>query len=114
MININKQLRVVLSGCLITVAGSSYAWSAETKAGQATYDKLCVSCHGADGKGNPAMAKALGEKGLNVVGKETKAKKDAELLKVIVEGAGKMPASGKSLNAQEQKDILSYTRSLAK
>jgi mono/diheme cytochrome c family protein len=114
MININKQLRVLLSGCLVTAAGSSYAWSAETKAGKATYDKLCVSCHGADGKGNSAMVKALGEKGLNVVGKDTQAKKDAELLKVIVEGAGKMPASGKSLNAQEQKDILSYTRSLAK
>ena len=89
-------------------------WSAETKAGKATYDKLCVSCHGADGKGNPAMAKAMGEKGLNIVSKDTQAKKDAELLKVIVEGAGKMPASGKSLSPQEQKDVLSYTRSLAK
>ena len=114
MIRINQQLRVLLSGCLITAAASSYAWSAETKAGKATYDKLCVSCHGADGKGNPAMAKALGEKGLNVVGKDSQAKKDAELLKVIVEGAGKMPASGKGLNPQEQKDVLSYTRSLAK
>ena len=114
MINGNKQLSVLLGGCLITVAAGSHAWSAEAKAGKATYDKLCVSCHGADGKGNPAMVKAMGEKGLNVVSKETQAKKDDELLKVIVEGAGKMPASGKSLNAQEQKDILSYTRSLAK
>jgi len=96
------------------MAASFSAWSAETKAGKATYDKLCVSCHSADGKGNPAMAKVMGEKALNVVGKETQAKKDAELLKVIVEGAGKMPASGKSLNPQEQKDVLSYTRSLAK
>ena len=114
MINGNKQLRVLLSGCLLTVTASSYGWSAETKAGKATYDKLCVSCHGADGKGNPAMAKAMGEKGLNIVGKDTQGKKDDQLLKVITEGAGKMPASGKNLSKQEQTDVLSYTRSLAK
>jgi mono/diheme cytochrome c family protein len=110
----NNQLKVLLGGCLIAVAASSYAWSAETVAGKATYDKLCVSCHGADGKGNPAMAKVMGEKALNIVSKEVQAKKDPELLKVIAEGAGKMPASGKGLNPQEQKDVLSYTRSLAK
>lgn len=110
----SKKLSVLVSACLLTVAGVATVWAAEAGGGKATYNKLCVSCHGADGKGNPAMAKALGEKGLNVVGKDTQAKKDAELLKVIVEGAGKMPASGKSLNPQEQKDVLSYTRSLAK
>ena len=61
-----------------------------------------------------ATHKALGEKGLNIASKETQAKKDAELLKVIVEGAGKMPASGKNLSKQEQADVLSYTRSLGK
>jgi len=114
MINGSKQLRVLLCGCVITLATGSTAWSADAKAGKATYDKLCVSCHGADGKGNPAMAKAMGEKGLNIVGKDTQAKKDADVLKVIVEGAGKMPASGKNLSKQEQADVLSYTRSLAK
>jgi mono/diheme cytochrome c family protein len=110
----SKKLAVLVSACLLTVAGAATAWAAEATGGKATYDKLCVSCHGADGKGNPAMAKALGEKGLNIVGKDTQAKKDADLLKVIVEGAGKMPASGKNLSKQEQTDILSYTRSLAK
>lgn len=110
----NKLLRVVLGGCVLTVAASSYAWSAETKAGKAIYDKLCVSCHAADGKGNPAMVKAMGEKGLNIVTKDVQAKKDDDLLKIIVEGAGKMPASGKGLSKQEQKEILSFTRSLAK
>lgn len=114
MININKKLSLVLSGCLITAAGSGYAWSAETKPGKATYDKLCVSCHGADGKGNPAMVKAMGAKGLNLVTKEVQARKDEDLIKVIVEGAGKMPASGKGLSEQERKDVLAYTRSLAK
>lgn len=107
------------NAAILTAAGLALAWnvsngwSADAKAGKATYDKACASCHGADGKGNPAMAKVLGEKGLNIVGKETQAKKDAELLKIIVEGAGKMPPT-KNLSPQEQKDVLSYTRSLAK
>ena len=110
----SKKLAVLVSACLLTVAGAGTAWSADAKAGKATYEKLCVSCHGADGKGNPAMAKAMGEKGLNIVGKDTQGKKDDQLLKVITEGAGKMPASGKNLSKQEQTDVLSYTRSLAK
>ena len=114
MINSKHSLKLLLGGCLLTVAASSNVWSADAKAGKASYDKLCASCHGADGKGNPGMVKAMGEKGLNVVTKDVKAKKDDELLKIIVEGAGKMPASGKSLSAQEQKDVLAYTRSLAK
>jgi len=114
MTNGKTTLRVLLGICVLTVAANSYAWSAEAKAGKALFDKLCVSCHAADGKGNPAMIKAMGEKGLNIVGKDTQAKKDAELLKVIVEGAGKMPASGKNLSKQEQTDVVGYTRSLAK
>ncbi|MDP2603074.1 MAG: cytochrome c [Deltaproteobacteria bacterium] len=110
----SKKLAVLVSACLLTVAGGATAWSADAKAGKATYDKLCVSCHGADGKGNPAMAKMMGAKELNIVDKETTAKKDDVLIKVIVEGAGKMPASGKNLNKQEQTDVLSYMRSLAK
>jgi mono/diheme cytochrome c family protein len=45
--------------------------AADADAGKTTYEKNCAGCHGADGKGNPAVAKTLGEKGLNIVGKET-------------------------------------------
>ena|SRR2546425_8894932 len=93
---------------------SPFTWAGEAKIGKATYDKLCVSCHGADGKGNPAMAKALGEKGLNLTSKETAKLSDDDALKVITEGRGKMPAAGKGLSKQEQKDLLGYVRSLAK
>ena len=87
--------------------------AADADGGKAVYDKNCASCHGADGKGNPALAKTLGEKELNIVGKETKQKSDEVLLKVIAEGAGKMPAS-KKLTKDEQKAVLHYSRSLAK
>lgn len=92
------------------------AWPAAgaEPAGKAAYDKLCASCHGVDGKGNPAMAKVFGEKVLNIATKEVASMKDAELLKVITEGKGKMPASGKSLSKAEQKAVAEYTRTLAK
>jgi mono/diheme cytochrome c family protein len=103
----------------MTVIVFTLAWpitqglAADADAGKAAYEKNCMGCHGADGKGNPALAKTLGEKGLNIVGKETTQKSDEALLKIIAEGAGKMPAN-KKLTKDEQKAVLQYSRSLAK
>jgi cytochrome c5 len=105
---------VTFLGVTTLVAWIPISWAAEAKDGKAVYEKLCVSCHGADGKGNPAMTKAFGEKALNIAGKETAKKSDDELLKVITQGRGKMPASGKSLSKQEQKQLVEHVRSLAK
>jgi hypothetical protein len=58
------------------------------------------------------MAKVLGDKGLNIVSKEAKEMSDEQILKIIAEGAGKMPASKRS--KAEQKQVLDYTRSLQK
>jgi cytochrome c5 len=101
-------------GLLLLVSGSSNLWAAEAQDGKAIYGKLCVSCHGVDGKGNPAMTKVFGEKELNIVDQETTKKSDEDLLKVITQGKGKMPASGKNLSKQEQKQLLDHVRSLAK
>lgn len=106
-----KSIAMIVGVSLIG-AWSPGVMAADAKAGKAAYEKSCAGCHGADGKGNPGMAKVLGEKGLNVVGKETMQKSDAELLKIIAEGSGKMPAS--KLSKDEQKQTLSYVRSLAK
>ena len=108
-----KMAVVMMFGLGLIGLWSSGVLAADAGSGKAVYEKSCVGCHGADGKGNAAMAKALGEKGLNIVGKDTQAKKDAALLKVIVEGAGKMPAQ-KSLSKDEQKQVLGHVRSLAK
>ncbi len=102
---------ILAAGLIVALAWVPPASAGEAKAGKAQYDKLCASCHGADGKGNPAMAKAMGEKGLNLTTKEVKDAKDEELVKVIVEGKGKMPASGKGLSKAEQKEVLEYIRS---
>ena len=58
------------------------------------------------------MATVLGVKSLSIVGQDTTKKSDEQLLKVIAEGAGKMPAS--KLTKDEQKQVLGYSRTLAK
>jgi mono/diheme cytochrome c family protein len=108
----NKLSGLLLGFCIAAIAAP--AAMAADAGGKATYEKLCVSCHGADGKGNPAMTKVFGEKELNIAAKETAAKKDDELIKVIAEGKGKMPASGKALSKQEQKQVIEHVRSLGK
>jgi mono/diheme cytochrome c family protein len=82
--------------------------------GKAVYEKQCASCHGNDGKGNPAMTKAFSEKQLNIATKEVADKKDDEIIKVMTEGKGKMPPSGKSLSPADQKAVAAYVKSLAK
>ncbi len=82
--------------------------------GKAAYEKQCASCHGSDGKGNPAMAKVFGEKQLNIAVKEVADKKDDDIVKIMLEGKGKMPASGKTLSPADQKAVAAYVKSLAK
>jgi mono/diheme cytochrome c family protein len=106
-----KNTLIVSALAVVFDSVSSQALAAD--AGKAVYEKNCAGCHGADGKGNAALAKTLGEKGLNIVGKETAQKTDEALLKIIAEGAGKMPAS-KKLTKEEHKQVLQYSRSLAK
>jgi len=100
-----------LMGLLIW-CGASVSIAADGNTGKAPYEKSCAGCHGADGKGNEKMATILGVKDLGIVGKDTAKKTDDQLLKIIAEGSGKMPAS--KLSKDEQKQTLGYTRSLAK
>jgi mono/diheme cytochrome c family protein len=107
------KISITIAGLLIWTGTTSAAIAADADSGKALYEKSCAGCHGPDGKGNEKMAKLPGfDKGLDIVGNETKKKSDAQLLKMIGEGAGKMPAS--KLTKDEQKQALGYARSLAK
>jgi len=107
-----RKVALAVMGLLVGAGWAPTAFAADASAGKALFEKSCAGCHGADGKGNPGMAKVLGEKGLNIATKDTAQKSDEQLLKVIAEGSGKMPAS--KLSNDEQKQALGYARSLAK
>ena len=79
------------------------AW-ADAAAGKATYDAKCKMCHGADGKGNPAMVKAMGVK--PIVGASADAVKAA-----VTNGKNKMkPVAG--VTGKTLDDVAAYVGSL--
>jgi mono/diheme cytochrome c family protein len=83
--------------------------------GKASYTKLCKSCHGADGKGNPEKAKVLkiDPQLLNLGREETKNLTDAELEAIVKDGKKKMPSYKKKLDAAETKAVIEYAKQLA-
>ena len=83
--------------------------------GKASYDKLCASCHGADGKGNPTKAGILklDPAVLNLGRPETATATRDQLKEMVVKGKGKMPAYEKKLTAQEVDPVLDYAMQLA-
>ena len=80
--------------------------------GKEAYQKRCQSCHGADGKGNPQMEKTLKVPIPPVTGEALGPKDDAEMLKIIADGQGKMPGYAKPLSAEEQRQVLMFMKKL--
>ena len=68
------------------------------------------SCHGADGGGNPAIAKVLKVTLRHLGSKEVQAKNDAELKKEATEGVGKMKPV--KLTAKQADDVVAFIRTL--
>lgn len=78
----------------------------------AVYKQKCVTCHGADGKGETPAGKAM--KVRSFASPETAKMSDQELADAIEKGKGKMPKYGASMNADEIKAMVAYIRTLAK
>ena len=78
-------------------------------AGEAIYQRTCVACHGADGRGNGGVT------GADFVGDASRlAKSNRELLRSIRDGvttgSQPMPAQRDNLSEEEMRDVLSYIR----
>lgn len=96
---------------LLALTGSALA-AGDSQAGKAVYDAKCKMCHGADGKGNANIAKAMNVTIPDLTSKETQNKKDDELKKQITDGGGKMKPV--KLTDQQVADTIAFVRSLAK
>lgn len=89
--------------------------------GKAVYDKFCLACHGADGKGQPGDWRIRGADGrFPPPPLDSSAHAwhhpTAVLLEVIREGSpggqGNMPAWKDKLSEQQMQDVVTYIKSL--
>lgn len=68
----------------------------------ATYKAKCQMCHGASGKGNAALK----------VPPFDACKPETDLIKVIADGKGKMPAYKGKLTEAEIKNVIAHIKAL--
>ncbi len=99
-------MKLVLSATILglVLAGSALA------DGKAVYDAHCKQCHGADGAGNPAIAKMMKVTLKPLASKEVQAKSDADLKKDIMDGTGKMKPV--KISDADATSVVAYLRTL--
>ena len=102
---IHRLLIAITSTALTAVA-------ADVQAGKMVFEKSCRMCHGPDGNGNPAIAKALNVTMRPLSSAEVQARSNEEIKKIILEGNGKMKPV--KLTDAQVADMIAYLRSLAK
>jgi mono/diheme cytochrome c family protein len=102
-----RQLIALLTLALLTLAPALYAAD-----GAATFKAKCAMCHGPDGAGQTAMGKNLKLRDLRSA--EVQKQTDAELVKWITDGKGKMPAYKGKLTPVEINAVVAFIRTLKK
>jgi mono/diheme cytochrome c family protein len=108
----NWVMRILFGASLLVIAGMLSLPAKSDDKSAATYKQKCVSCHGADGKGETAAGKLM--KVRSFASPETAKMTDQELADTIEKGKDKMPKYGASLKPDEIKAMVAYVRSLAK
>jgi mono/diheme cytochrome c family protein len=84
--------------------------------GKAVFQAKCVTCHGAEGKGDGPLGKALKPPAGDFTSAESKKKSEDELRNIIENGKPKtsMVAWKKQLSEAEVQDVLAYVLTLRK
>jgi mono/diheme cytochrome c family protein len=94
----------------------AWAESGDVVKGKAIYERLCINCHGAQGKGDGPASKMLMPPPADLTSLKIKSKPDGDLLQAIQNGRPPttMPAFRGQLSEQQMHDVLAYVRSLSR
>jgi len=103
----------IMIGVLFSALALTAGLQAADAQSQAAFTKGCKACHGAQGEGNPAIAKMMNVTLPNLGSKEIQAKSDADIKKIVQEGKGKMKPV-KTLSPAEIDSAIAFVRTLAK
>jgi mono/diheme cytochrome c family protein len=106
-------LAITITALVLILVGGNALAQGDPQSGKAVFNSKCKVCHGIDGKGNAAMAKALNVTFPDMTSKDFQSKSDEALKKQITQGGTKMkPIPG--LTEQQISDVIAYVRSLGK
>jgi len=108
--NINLRKRMGTVVLCAFAALSATAWGADAAAGKAVYAAKCKACHGANGEGNPAIAKMM-----KVEMKPLSAAagmSEADLKKIITDGTGKMKPV--AVSGADLDNVVAFVKTLKK
>ncbi len=97
---------------ILLINGAGFA-AGDAAAGKELFAKKCTSCHGAGGEGKDAIAKMMKVEMKPLASKEVQEKSEADLVKVITTGSGKMKAVA-DLKEKDVQDVIAFLRTLAK
>jgi cytochrome c553 len=106
-----KRVLVVILVVAFAVAGATLFAGGDVDAGKAVFTKKCAACHGKEGEGKPALAKALKVEIRHLGSKAVQDKTDEVLRKESVEGVGKMkPVKG--MSDADVDNLIAFLRTL--
>jgi len=104
-------MKTLIVGCAVLLGTCMVPAWAGAPEGKEVYAKACKSCHGAEGQGNPAIAKVMKVEMKALGSKEVQEKSDADLKAVITKGQGKMkPVT--SVTGKQVDDVVAFIRTL--
>jgi mono/diheme cytochrome c family protein len=106
-----KKILTVLTLCILIAAPAAFAGGGGPD-GAAIYKAKCAMCHGPDGAGQTTMGKNLKLRDLRSA--DVQKQTDAELVKWITDGKGKMPAYKGKLTPADIDAVVAFIRTLKK
>ena len=107
---LNLTMRKVIGAAaaiLIVTLSPTVTWAADAAAGKNVYAAKCKACHGAEGDGNPNIAKAM------KVEMKPLSSTSADVKEVVTKGQGKMKPVA-SVTGADLDNVVAYVKTLKK